>query len=57
MTIAGGGGVERLLTLTLELWKLDIFLILMRTKLTMCRIMQLTLRNRSYKNVHYDVAS
>ena len=46
-----------LLNLMLELWQNDIFLILMWNNLTMCQIMLLILKNRSYKNVHYDVAS
>ena len=40
----GGGG---LLTLTLELWQIDIFLILMWNNITICRIMQLIFRNRN----------
>ena len=58
----GGGGVGvgwvgqwGLLALTLELWQNDIFLICnVKHNLRMCRIMQLILRNRSYKNIHYD---
>ena len=47
----GGEG----LTLTLELWKNDIFLILMWNMFILCRIMQLIIwRNRRYENVHYD---
>ena len=36
-----------LLTLTLELWQNDIFLILMWNNFTICRIMQLIFRNRN----------
>ena len=45
-----------MLTLTLELWQNDIFLILMLNNVTMSRIMQLILRSRSSENAHYDVA-
>ena len=47
-----GRGVV-VLTLTLELWQSDIFLILMWNDFTICRIIQLVFRNRSYENVHY----
>ena len=53
-----GGEGGSFLTLTLELWQNDAFVQLMWNNLTKCRIMQLLLRNRSYKsykNVHYDV--
>ena len=36
---------EGLLTLTLELWQNDIFLVLMWSNFTICRIMQLIFRN------------
>ena len=45
--------VEQKATLTLELWQIYIFLILMWNKFTICRIMQLIFRNRSYENFHY----
>ena len=47
---------REMLTLTLELWQNDIFLILMLNNVTMSRIMQLILRSRSSENAHYDVA-
>ena len=45
--------IRVLLTLKLELWQNDVFLILMWNNFTICKIMQLIFRNRSYKNVHY----